>query len=195
MPKLRVQLFGTDLSQGSIEKARAGIYPESIAADVSPERLRRFFAKVEGGYRINKTIRDMCIFARQNLLQDPPFSRIDIISCRNVLIYLGPVLQKRIIPMFHYALKPRGFLMLGGAEGIFGTASDLFELMDRKHKIYCRKPTASGLHFDFAASHYPTEANPSNAKEVQKREGVVHLWDLRKETDRILLRNTLPSLS
>src|SRR2546427_12964905 len=90
--------------------------PESIVADVSPERLRRFFAKVEVGYRINKTIRDMCVFARQNFLQDPPFSRIDVISCRNVLIYLGPVLQKRIMPIFHYALKPRGFLMLGGAE-------------------------------------------------------------------------------
>ena len=187
-----VQLFGTDLSQGSIEKARAGIYPESIAADVTPERLRRFFAKVEGGYRINKTIRDMCVFARQNLLQDPPFSRIDVISCRNVLIYLGAVLQKKIMPIFHYALKPRGFLMLGGAEGIIGTASDLFELMDRKHKIYCRKPTASGLHFDFAASQYPTEANPSNAKEAQRREGVVHLWDLRKETDRILLTKYAP---
>jgi len=131
-----IQLFGTDLGQGGIEKARAGIYPDSIAADVSPERLRRFFLKVEGGYRINKTIRDMCVFARQNLLQDPPFSRIDVISCRNVLIYLGPVLQKRIMPIFHYALKPRGFVMLGGAEGIIGTASDLFELMDRKHKIY-----------------------------------------------------------
>src|SRR5437762_5360322 len=151
-----IQLFGTDLSQESIGKARAGIYPESIVADVSPERLRRFFAKVEVGYRINKTIRDMCVFARQNFLQDPPFSRIDVISCRNVLIYLGPVLQKRIMPIFHYALKPRGFLMLGGAEGIIGTGSDLFELMDRKHKIYCRKSIPSGLHFDFAASQYPT---------------------------------------
>src|SRR5213082_1619112 len=153
-----IQLFGTDLGQGSIEKARAGVYPQSIAADVSPERLRRFFVKVEGGYRINKMIRDVCVFARQNLLQDPPFSRIDVISCRNVLIYLGPVLQKKIMPIFHYALRPRGFLMLGGAEGVIGTGSDLFELMDRKHKIYCRKSTPSGLHFDFAASQYPTGA-------------------------------------
>src|SRR5216684_6741383 len=162
-----IQLFGTDLGPGSIEKARAGIYPESIAADVSPERLRRFFVKVESGYRINKTIRDMCVFARQNLLQDPPFSRIDVISCRNVLIYLGPVLQKRVMPIFHYALRPRGFLMLGSSEGIMGTASDLFELMDRKHKIYCRKSTASGLHFDFAASRYSFEAgNIASGKET-----------------------------
>jgi len=83
----------------------------------------------------------MCVFAKQNLLQDPPFSRIHLISCRNVLIYLGPVLQKRLMPIFHYALKPRAFLILGRSEGIIGTASDLFELLDRKHKIYCRKST------------------------------------------------------
>ena len=188
-----IQLFGTDLSQESIGKARAGIYPESIVADVSPERLRRFFAKVEVGYRINKTIRDMCVFARQNFLQDPPFSRIDVISCRNVLIYLGPVLQKRIMPIFHYALRPRGFLMLGGAEGVIGTASDLFELMDRKHKIYCRKSTASGLHFDFAASRYSFEAgNIASGKETQQREGGVHLTDLHKEADRLLLTKYSP---
>ncbi len=187
------QLFGTDLGQGSIEKARAGIYPQSIAADVSPERLQRFFVKVEGGYRINKMIRDVCVFARQNLLQDPPFSRIDVISCRNVLIYLGPVLQKRIMPIFHYALRPRGFLMLGGAEGVIGTASDLFELMDRKHKIYCRKSTASGLHFDFAASRYSFEAgNIASGKETQQREGGVHLMDLHKEADRLLLTKYSP---
>jgi two-component system CheB/CheR fusion protein len=187
------QLFGTDLRQGSIEKARTGTYPESIGADVSPERLRRFFVKVEGGYRINKAIRDICVFARHNLLQDPPFSRIDVISCRNVLIYLEPVLQKKIMPIFHYALKPRGFLMLGGAEGIIGTASDLFELMDRKHKIYCRKSTASGLHFDFAASRYSIEAGDiAGGKEAEQRESGVRLLDLHKEADRILLTKYAP---
>src|SRR5229473_4262704 len=188
-----IQLFGTDLSQTAIEKARAGTYPENIAADVSPERLQRFFAKVEGGYRIAKTIRDTCVFARQNLLQDPPFSCIDLISCRNVLIYLGLVLQKRIMPIFHYALKPRGFLMLGGAEGILGTASDLFELMDRKHKIYCRKSIASGLHLDFAASRYSSEAGNISGKEAPQREGSVHLLDLHKEADRILLTKYAPA--
>src|SRR5216683_2259722 len=188
-----IQLFGTDLGQGGIEKARAGIYPDSIAADVSPERLRRFFLKVEGGYRINKTIRDICVFARQNLLQDPPFSRIDVISCRNVLIYLGPVLQKRIMPIFHYALKPRGFLMLGGAEGIMGTASELFELMDRRNKIYCRKSTSSGLHFDFAASLSSIEAGDiASSKEEPQREAGVRLFDLHKEADRILLTKYAP---
>jgi len=189
-----LQLFGTDLSQAAIEKARAGFYPESIAADVSPERLQRFFAKVEGGYRINKTIRDICVFARQNLLQDPPFSRIDIISCRNVLIYLGAVLQKRVMPVFHYALKPRAFLMLGTAEGILGTASDLFELMDRKHKIYCRKSTPARLHFDFVASQYPLQAGNLGIDNAasRKSEGGVRLFELNKEADRIILTKYAP---
>src|SRR5713101_8535277 len=189
-----IQLFGTDLGQASIDKARAGIYPESIAADVSPQRLQRFFTKVDGGYRITKTIRDMCVFARHNLLQDPPFSRIDIISCRNVLIYFGLVLQKRVMPIFHYALRPRGFLMLGSSEGIMGTASDLFELMDRKHKIYCRKSTPARLHFDFAASQHPLEAgNLATDKEAsRKSEGGVRLFELNKEADRILLTKYAP---
>ncbi len=189
-----IQLFGTDLSQAGIDKARAGVYPESIAADVSPQRLQRFFTKVEGGYRITKTIRDMCVFARHNLLQDPPFSRIDIISCRNVLIYFGLALQKRVMPTFHYALKARGFLILGRSEGILGTASDLFELMDRKHKIYCRKSTPARLHFDFAASQHPLEAgNLATDKEAsRKSEGGARLFELNKETDRILLTKYAP---
>src|SRR5438128_12267321 len=190
-----IQLFGTDLSQESIGKARAGIYPDSIVADVSPERLRRFFAKVEVGYRINKTIRDMCVFARQNLLQDPPFSRIDIISCRNVLIYFGPVLQKRVMPIFHYALKPRAFLVLGRSEGVIGTASDLFELMDRKYKIYCRKSTPARLHLDFAASQFPLEAgNLATDREAsRKSEGGARLFELNKEADRLILAKYAPA--
>ena len=189
-----IQLFGTDLSQLGIEKARAGTYPESIAADVSSERLRRFFVKVEGGYRIAKTVRDMCVFARQNLLQDPPFSRIDIISCRNVLIYFGPVLQKRVMPIFHYALKPRAFLILGRSEGVIGTASDLFELMDRKYKIYCRKSTPARLHLDFAASQYSLEAgNLATDKEASRKSGGgARLFELNKETDRIILAKYAP---
>ena len=88
----------------------------SIAADVSPERLRRFFTKTDGGYRVVKALRDMCVFARHDLTRDPPFSRLDLIVCRNVLIYLDAPLQKRLISVFHYALRPRGFLMLGPAE-------------------------------------------------------------------------------
>src|SRR5581483_5272028 len=108
---LPVQIFATDISHEALEKARAGVYVENISLDVSPDRLRRFFVKNEGGYQINKTVRALCVFARQNVAKDPPFSKLDLISCRNVLIYLEPVLQKRIIPMFHYALKPQGYLL------------------------------------------------------------------------------------
>ena len=103
------------------------------------ERLRRFFTEEEAGYRINKPLREMVVFARQNLISDPPFSRMDLISCRNLLIYLGPELQKKVMPTFHYALKPDGFLLLGASESAAGFA-DLFEPLDKKHKIYSRKP-------------------------------------------------------
>ena len=101
-----LQFFATDLNSQSIEKARAGVYPKDIAQDVSAERLERFFVEVDGRYRIAKSIRDMCVFSRHNVLADPPFARIDLISCRNLLIYLEPVLQQRILPLLHYALKP-----------------------------------------------------------------------------------------
>src|SRR5206468_346129 len=100
--------FATDISDSAIEKARAGIYPANISLDVSSERLHRFFCRVDGGYQIASSIRDLCVFARQNLVGDPPFSGLDLISCRNLLIYLGPALQKRVMPIFHYALKPDG---------------------------------------------------------------------------------------
>ena len=98
--EIPMQIFGTDLSENAIQRARIGIYKESIAREVSEVRLRRFFHKVTGGYQISKSIRDMCVFARQNVFNDPPFSRMDLISCRNVLIYLSPVLQKKVIPTF-----------------------------------------------------------------------------------------------
>ena len=129
--RLPVQIFATDLNGAGIEKARAGVYPKNIAHDVSPERLRRFFAEVDGSYRISKSIRDMCVFARHNVLTDPPFSRLDLISCRNLLIYLEPALQKKIVPLLHYALKPAGFLVLGSSETI-GSYRDLFEVGGRQ---------------------------------------------------------------
>jgi two-component system CheB/CheR fusion protein len=114
----QVQIFGTDLNEKGIQKARSGVYRESIAAEISPERMDRFFVKVEGGYRLNKAVRDMCVFARQNLAIDPPFSQMNLVACRNLLIYIQPVLQRKIIPILHYALKPSGFLMLGGSESV-----------------------------------------------------------------------------
>ena len=112
-----VQVFATDIDHESIEKGRAGVYPANIAADVSPDRLARFFTHEESDfYRVKKTLRDQLIFAEQDVIKDPPFSNLDLITCRNLLIYLGAVLQKRVIPTLHYALKPDGYLMLGGAE-------------------------------------------------------------------------------
>ncbi len=134
----RVQVFGTDLSESAIERARLGIYSTAIEKDVSPERLQRFFKKLQATYQINRTVRDVCTFARQNITADPPFSRLDLISCRNVLIYLGPELQKRALPIFHYALNPGGYLLLGPSETV-GVFSDHFELVDRRAKIFAKK--------------------------------------------------------
>lgn len=113
-----IQVFASDLNGAAIEKARAGIYSKNIMQDVSLERLRRFFVEVDGNYHISKPIRDLCLFAQHNVLTDPPFSRLDLISCRNLLIYLEPVLQQKIVPILHYALKPTGLLWLGSAETI-----------------------------------------------------------------------------
>lgn len=180
-----IQIFGTDASETSVARARAAIYPESIAADVSPERLRRFFTKTDQGYQVTKRVRDLCIFARQNLCNDPPFSRLDLISCRNVMIYLGPELQKQILPMFHYALRPTGFLVLGRSETI-RDHDDLFVAADRRFKFYARNMAHSthlqGLPARFTV--HPLESVQQAAS--RSREGWTDL-DLQRAVDRILL--------
>lgn len=133
-----IQLFGTDLSEAAIEIARAGTYPETISRHVSEDRLRRFFEKKNGGYRIARATRDLCVFARQNVVDDPPFSRIDLISCRNLLIYLDPALQKKVMTLFHYALKPGGYLLLGPSETV-GASSELFSPIDKRLRIFSKK--------------------------------------------------------
>ena len=140
--KLQIQIFGTDLSDSVIEHARLGIYSSAIEKDVSPARLKRFFVKRDSSYQIHQNVRNICTFARQNICADPPFSRIDLISCRNVLIYLSPDLHKRCIPQFHYALKPGGYLILGPAEST-GIYDELFKLVDKKNKIYAKLPGAT----------------------------------------------------
>jgi two-component system CheB/CheR fusion protein len=141
----KVQLFATDIDSQAIAIARTGLYPASIAADLSPERLSRFFtAEPDGsGYRIHKTIRDMLVFSEQDLIKDPPFSRLDLISCRNLLIYISGDLQKKIIPLFHYALKPGGFLFQGSSETV-GDSGDLFAVLDPAAKLYRRKENSHG---------------------------------------------------
>ncbi|MCR4290033.1 MAG: PAS domain-containing protein [Candidatus Scalindua sp.] len=135
--RLNVQIFATDIDDDSIEYARAAIYPDSIAADISKERLKRFFIKEDSTYKVKKQIREMLVFATQSLIKDPPFSRLDLVSCRNVLIYMDTVLQKKILPIFHYTLNKNGYLFLGTSETI-GSFSDLFTTFNSKWKIYKR---------------------------------------------------------
>jgi two-component system, chemotaxis family, CheB/CheR fusion protein len=148
LSKIRVQIFGTDLSESVIEHARAGIYPSAIEKDVPKARLNRFFIKRDGTYQIHRNVRDICTFARQNITADPPFSRLDLISCRNVLIYLSPELHKRCIPQFHYALNPGAYLILGPAESV-GMYDELFKLVDKKNKIYTKEAKTGPRTADF----------------------------------------------
>jgi two-component system CheB/CheR fusion protein len=137
--KTQLQVFASDINQQVIDKARLAIYPESITADVTPERLARFFSRVDAGFQIDKGLRDICVFAKHDLTRDPPYSKLDLISLRNVLIYLGPLLQRRVMPLMHFALRPAGFLVLGESESI-GGSTDLFSLVDKKAKIYRARP-------------------------------------------------------
>ena len=136
-----IEIFATDLSDAAIEKARVGTYKDAALSHVSPQRLARFFTRTERGYQIAANIRDLCVFARHNVAQDPPFSRLDLISCCNVLIYLGAVLQRKVLSILHYALKPAGFLVLGPSESI-GTLTEAFHPVDESHRIYCLRPAA-----------------------------------------------------
>ncbi len=140
--EFKIQIYATDIDDDAIATARSGMFPANIAIDVSPERLRRFFTKGENGFRIKKEIREMVVFAIQNVITDPPFTKMDLISCRNVLIYLETELQNRVIPAFHYALRPGGVLFLSPSEGI-GNFTDLFATLDKKWKMYTSKPSSA----------------------------------------------------
>lgn len=141
-----IQIFGTDLSERAVATARAGVYPDSIAQDLSPERLARFFEKLDGGkFRIAKHVRELCSFVRHDLASDPPFSKLDLVSCRNVLIYFNPALQQRVLAAFHFALGLHGFLLLGRTETIL-EGGPLFTPSDREGKLYARSTTRSTLH-------------------------------------------------
>jgi two-component system CheB/CheR fusion protein len=185
-----IQIFGTDVSERAIERARAGIYPESIAAEVSPERLRRFFLKLDNRYQIAKSIREMCVFARHDVTRDPPFSRLDLVSCCNLLIYLDQAMQRRVLSLFHYALKPCGFLMLGPSESV-GESADLFESIDKHYRIYARKATSGhrGLLFD----REPAESTArSDAAAAAGAPVVLEAERIQREADRVLLARYAP---
>ena len=193
--EIPIQIFGTDLSDGAIQRARSGFYKESIAKEVSEVRLRRFFHKAPGGYQISKSIRDMCVFARQNVLSDPPFSRMDLISCRNVLIYLSPVLQKKVIPIFHYALKPHGFLLVGNTEGLLGAGAEIFDLVERKSKIYQKKAVPSPVTFGLAVGTHEHLDRIQKKPQVPPKDDEQPKTpiDVQREADRLLLTKYVPS--
>ena len=190
----KVQVFATDIDSRAIAAARAGVYPASLSADITPERLARFFtAGPEGGtYRVNKSIRDMVIFSEQDVIKDPPFSKLDLISCRNLLIYLDADLQKKLMPIFHYALNPNGILLLGTSEGI-GESGDLFGVLDRKSKLYTRKEDSR-----HPASPVPL---PTVLPKPQTAANVTQLLSpmatrtkdpLREQTEQALLQELIP---
>jgi two-component system CheB/CheR fusion protein len=188
-----IQVFGTDLSERAIQTARTGVYKENIEADVTPGRLRRFFYKADGGYQIRKAIRDLCIFSTQNVFNDPPFSRMDLVSCRNVMIYLGQSLQKRVIPVFHYALNPTGFLMLGNTEGLLGAGSELFEMTDKKQKIFRKRLVSSAVAFGFSVGKQEQPSSGSQAITPAKSQETAKIpMELQREADRLLLARYVP---
>jgi two-component system, chemotaxis family, CheB/CheR fusion protein len=181
-----VQMFGTDLSEVAISKARLGWYSESVAARVRPDFLQRFFTKVDHRYRIGKRIRDVCVFARQDLTKDPPFSKVDLISCRNVLIYLNQDLQNNVAPVFHYALKPGGYLLLGSSESV--PPSNLFTTVDKNHKVYRKRDVAGSPALDFL-EHFPSAGRlRAPAPEEPRIE-----YNLRREVERIVLAKYAPA--
>ena len=181
-----IQIFGTDVSDTVLEMARAGVYSQSAASAISAARLRQFFTRSDGGYQIIKRIREMCVFARQDLTGDPPYSRLDILSCRNVLIYLDPVLQKKVISVLHYALKPKGFLILGKSESVSGF-SELFKPVGRKYKIYSKKSSPSRPDFDLRAAQSQHSFADRSEAEAPAR------FDPQKEADRIVMSQFSPA--
>src|SRR5436190_3293413 len=188
---MQIQIFATDLNEKAIEKARSGIYPKTALQNVSPQRLRRFFVKSNGNYQVIKTIRDMCIYAPHNLLKDPPFSRMDVISCQNVLIYLEAALQNKIMHSFHYALKPTGYLLLGKSETV-GNATDLFDHPSKQHKVYTKRLVNTPLQLDFSVRNYSPMID---LPEDETRHTITHAKepDLEKETDKLLLTRYVPA--
>ena len=180
-----IQLFGTDVSRRSIEAARRGIYADSISSDVSTERLRRYFIKLDKGYQISKRVREVCVFAEHNLAQDPPYSRLDLVSCRNVLIYLGGAAQRSIVAGFHYALRTQGFLLLGQSEAL-REFQDLFSQVDKRTKLFKSNPGFSRIHSSlFLRPQFPEFGEPLE-KQAATNDGDTTESDLQGAVDRIV---------
>jgi len=182
-----VQIFATDISDSALEMARTGTYSESSVAEVSQERLNRFFTRTQSAYQVAKPIRDMCVFAKQNIIKDPPFSRLDLVSCRNVLIYLDGPSHRRVMPLFHFALRASGFLLLGRSESV-GAFAHLFSTIDNKNKIFQAQVGPFEGRFDFSVQHYaPDDLNRALPPAAARRE-----MNLQSEINRLLLQEYTP---
>jgi two-component system CheB/CheR fusion protein len=189
---LVLQVFGTDIDEVAVDKAREGLFPASIAAEVSPQRLQRFFNEEQGAYRVKKELRDPVVFSVQDVTKDPPFSKLDLLCCRNLLIYLNAAAQKKLIPLFHYTLKPTGVLFLGTSEST-GEFADLFRALNKKWKVYARRPGASAANrfFNFPTGPVTQEKAEGQAAQAPTDSRVV---DLALETQKIILSDFSPAV-
>ncbi|QJW89648.1 PAS domain-containing protein [Spirosoma taeanense] len=182
-----IQIFATDLSEQAVAKARLGSYTRGEVMDVSPKRLQRFFTKIDDHYRINRNVRDLCVFAQHNVLKDPPFSRVDLISCRNLLIYLDNVFQRKAISLFHYALNPSGILLLGKSETI-GNATNLFAPVSKNYKVFLRKnDAASRTTFDMGVRQgFDRQTEPSQSTVSAELPAYPSKFSLANDLDRVV---------
>ena len=189
----KVQVFATDIDRQAIDQARTGVYPASIAADISPERLAQFFVPEPDGsaYRVHKSLRDMLVFSEQDVIKDPPFSKLDLISCRNLLIYMGGELQKKLIRLFHYALNPGGVLFLGTSETV-GEFTDLFATPDRTSKLYQRKENGSAARRLAPGAYLPPMSEGGAASRPSAKTSGDSKFRLRELTERALLQQYAP---
>lgn len=187
-----LQIFATDLDHDAIDKARTGIYPISIAADVGEERLQRYFVQEEQGYRVSAEIREMVIFAPHNLIMDPPFTKLDLLSCRNLLIYLESELQKKLLPLFHYALKPGGILMLGSSETI-GDATALFSPLPGRTRLYHRREHDTRGDLAGFAATFPRHRGNSPPANTAPQLSALTAPNLQSLTDALLLQHFCPA--
>src|SRR5262249_46582232 len=184
-----IKLFGTDISENGLAAARAGVYGENIAAEVSPQRLSLFFTKRVKIFEVNEKLRDLCVFAPKTVTGDPPFSQLDLVSCRNLLIDVDSVLQNRVLPVLHFALKPTGFLMLGPLETV-GALTELFDPVDKKHKIYRRSAGPSRLRLEFPLDRQArTMAATSGFADMAPRDP----HQILREADRVVLARYAPA--
>ncbi|HZU95517.1 MAG TPA: CheR family methyltransferase, partial [Planctomycetota bacterium] len=181
-----IQIFGTDISEKAVASARAGLYPDGIARDVSPARLKRFFTRGEHGYQVNRAIREPCVFVRHDLACDPPFSKLDLVSCRNVLIYFNPALQRRLSDTFHFALNRSGFLLLGRSENLVDP-DHLFSIADKEQKILARVAVPSTLRLPPRRQLRPRAAQPVQAEALPSTPR-----DLGEQLEGLLLKRYAP---